>query len=102
MSIIIITITHSHHVVTLHVRLVLVLAHVVELAEEVEGDDGVEVHDHGQQPHRHHQLQHTHTHTHTKKVASEMVASHTYTHAWSVYSSIHVAIFMLSHLKIKN
>ena len=53
--------THSHHVVTLHVGLVLVLAHVVELPEEVEGDHGVEVDHHGQQAHRHHQLL-THTH----------------------------------------
>lgn len=47
---------HGHHVVTFHVRLVLVLALVVELAEEVEGHDGVEVNNDCQQTHRHHQL----------------------------------------------
>jgi len=50
---------HRHHVVTLHVRLVLVLAHVVELAEEVKRHHGVQVHHHGQQTHRHHQLRET-------------------------------------------
>lgn len=49
--------TYGHHVVALHVRLVLVLALVVKFAEEIEGDDGVEIDDHGQQAHRHHQLQ---------------------------------------------
>ena len=48
--------SHRHHVVTLHIGLVLILALVVELPEEVEGHHGVEVHDHGQQPHRQHQL----------------------------------------------
>lgn len=51
--------TYRHHVVALHVRLVFVLALVVKLAEEIEGDYGVEVDDHGQQPHGHHELAET-------------------------------------------
>lgn len=51
---------HRHHVVALHVWLVLVLALVVELPEEVEGHHGVEVHHHSQQAHRHHQLHTAH------------------------------------------
>ena len=49
--------TYSHHVVTLHIRIILVLALVVELAEEVEGHHSVEVDHHGQQTHSQHQLQ---------------------------------------------
>ena len=47
---------HCHHVVTLHVRFVLILALVVELAEEVEGHHCVQVDHHRQEAHRHHQL----------------------------------------------
>ena len=49
--------TYRHHVVTLHVGLVFVLALVVELPEEVEGYHGVEVHDHGQQTHSQNKLE---------------------------------------------
>ena len=48
--------TYRHHIVALHVRLVLVLALIIELSEEVEGHHGVEVDDHGQQTHRQHEL----------------------------------------------
>lgn len=51
--------THSHHVITLHVWFVLVLALVVELAEEVEGHHSVQVHHYSQQTHCHHQLRRT-------------------------------------------
>ena len=63
--------THGEHVVALHVPGAAVLALVVELAEEVEGDHGVEIHHHRQQAHRQGQLEHAHTDTHT----------HTHTHA---------------------
>jgi len=49
-------VTNRHHVVTLHVRLILVLALIVELPEEVEGHHSVKVHNHSQQTHSHHQL----------------------------------------------
>ena len=49
--------THGEHVVALHVPGAAVLALVVELAEEVEGDHGVEIHHHRQQAHRQNQLQ---------------------------------------------
>lgn len=52
-------ISHCHHVVTLHVRFVLILALIVELAEEVEGHHSVQVHNYGQQTHRHQQLRNT-------------------------------------------
>lgn len=47
---------YSHHVVTLHVWFILILTHVVELAEEVEGHHGVQVHHYSEQTHCHHQL----------------------------------------------
>lgn len=50
---------YSHHVITLHIRFIFILAHVVELAEKVEGHHGVEVDHHSQQTHRHHQLNHS-------------------------------------------
>ncbi len=49
-------VTNRHHVVTLHVRLILILALIVELSEEVKGHHSVEVHNHSQQTHSHHQL----------------------------------------------
>lgn len=49
--------TYRHHVIALHVRLVLVLAFVVELPEEVERHHSVEVDDHGQEAHGQHQLE---------------------------------------------
>lgn len=48
---------HRHHVVTLHVRFILILALVVELAEEVEGHHGVQVDHHCQEADSHHQLE---------------------------------------------
>lgn len=55
-------ITHRHHIVTFHIRLILIAALVVELAEKVERHDGVEIHDHSEQPDRQHQLRETHKH----------------------------------------
>lgn len=48
--------TYGHHVITLHVRFVLILALVVKLAEEVEGHHSVKVYDYSKQTHGHHQL----------------------------------------------
>lgn len=47
---------HRKHVIALHVSGVLVLALVVKLPEEVEGQNSVEVDDNGQQPHSQDQL----------------------------------------------
>ncbi len=49
-------VTNRHHVVTLHVRLIPILALIVELPEEVKGHHSVEIHNHSQQTHSHHQL----------------------------------------------
>jgi len=49
--------TYRHHIITLHVGLVLVLALIVELSEEVKGHHGVEIDDHSQQTHSQHQLE---------------------------------------------
>lgn len=49
--------TYRHHIVTLHVRLVFILAFIVELSKEIEGHHGVEINHHGQQTHRQHQLE---------------------------------------------
>ncbi len=51
--------TYSHHVVTLHIRFIFILTHVVELPEEIEGHHGIEVDHHSQQTHRHQQLNHS-------------------------------------------
>lgn len=48
--------THSHHVVTFHIRFIFIFTLVVKLAEEIEGNYGVKVHHHSQQAHRHHEL----------------------------------------------
>lgn len=47
---------HRKHVIALHVPGFLVLALVVKLPEEVEGQNSVEVDDNGQQPHSQDQL----------------------------------------------
>lgn len=49
--------SYCHHVVTLHVWLVFILALIVELPEEVESHHGVEIDDHGQQTHSQHKLE---------------------------------------------
>lgn len=52
--------THSKHVIALHVLGVLVVTLIVKLPEEVEGHDSVEIHDHRQQAHSQDQLTDTH------------------------------------------
>lgn len=49
--------SYCHHVVTLHVWLVFILALIVELPEEVESHHSVEIDDHGQQTHSQHKLE---------------------------------------------
>ncbi len=48
--------TYRHHVITLHVWLILILALIVEPPEEVEGHHSVEIDDHSQQTHGQHKL----------------------------------------------
>ena len=55
-------VTHREHVVALLVDLFLLLGDV-ELPEEVEGDDGVDVDDDGEQPHGEHELQEAQNYT---------------------------------------
>lgn len=52
--------THSKHVVALHVLGVLVITLVVKLPEEVECHDGVQIHHDRQQAHSQDQLTDTH------------------------------------------
>ena len=56
MDLVLVLVTHREHVVALLVDLLLLLGNV-ELPEEVEGDDGVDVDDDGEQPHGEHELQ---------------------------------------------
>ena len=53
--VLVVLVTHCEHVVALLVDLFLLLGDV-ELPEEVEGDDGVDVDDDGEQPHGEHEL----------------------------------------------
>lgn len=48
--------TYSHHVITLHIWLILILALVVELSKEIEGHHSVEIDHNCQQAHCQHQL----------------------------------------------
>lgn len=48
--------TYSHHVITLHIWLILILALVVELPEEIEGHHSIEIDHNCQQAHCQHQL----------------------------------------------
>lgn len=48
--------THRHHVITLHIRLVVVLTFVVELAEEVESHHRVEINHNSQETDSQNQL----------------------------------------------
>ena len=57
--VLVVLVTHCEHVVALLVDLFLLLGDV-ELPEEVEGDDGVDVDDDGEQPHREHELKEVH------------------------------------------
>lgn len=50
---------HRHHVITLHVRLIIVFTFVVELAEEVESHHSIEVNNHSQEANRQNQLRMT-------------------------------------------
>ena len=52
--------THSKHIIALHILGVLVVTLVVKLPEEVEGHNGVEIHDNRQQAHSQDQLTDTH------------------------------------------
>lgn len=52
--------THSKHVIALHVLGVFVVTLVVKLSEEVEGHDSVEIHHNRQQAHSQDQLTDTH------------------------------------------
>lgn len=55
--------THSKHVIALHVLGVLVITLVVKLPEEVEGQNSVEIDDHCQQAHSQDQLTDTYNYT---------------------------------------
>ena len=48
--------THCHHVVTLHIRLVIIFTFVIELAEEVESHHSIEVNNHSQEANSQNQL----------------------------------------------
>lgn len=48
--------TYSHHIITLHVWLILILTLVVKFAEKVKGHHGVKIHNYSQQTHSQHQL----------------------------------------------
>lgn len=48
--------THCHHVVTLHIRLVVIFTFVIELAEEVESHHSIEVNNHSQEANSQNQL----------------------------------------------
>lgn len=48
--------THCHHVITLHIRLVVIFTFVIELAEEVESHHSIEVDNHSQESNSQNQL----------------------------------------------
>lgn len=47
---------HRHHVITLHIRLIIIFAFVVELAEEVESHHSIEVNNYSQEANSQNQL----------------------------------------------
>lgn len=47
---------HRHHVVTLHIRLIVIFTFVVELAEEIESHHSIEVNNHSQEANSQNQL----------------------------------------------
>jgi hypothetical protein len=47
---------HRHHVVTLHIRLIVIFTFVVELSEEVESHHSIEVNNHSQEANGQNQL----------------------------------------------
>lgn len=48
--------THCHHVITFHIRLIVIFTFVIELAEEVESHHSIEVNNNSQEAHSQNQL----------------------------------------------